>query len=56
MDAPPPGTFSYTDSKPRSPQEAIELLNKSLVPKGYALLATEDKLLVLKLEQPPTQY
>ncbi|MEZ6147758.1 MAG: hypothetical protein R3B91_20480 [Planctomycetaceae bacterium] len=46
QEAPPPGTFNYTDTKEYSPIEAIDLLNGWLQTKGFALLR-RDRLLML---------
>ncbi|MFA9564081.1 MAG: hypothetical protein ACERLM_05175, partial [Acidimicrobiales bacterium] len=35
LDAPPPGTFNYSDTREYAPTEAIDLLNGVLVTKGY---------------------
>lgn len=50
MDAPPPGTFNYTDGKPYTPTEAIDLLNSILLTKGYTLVRREKMLIVVNLE------
>ncbi len=46
QEAPPTGTFNYTDTKEYSPIEAIDLLNGWLQTKGFALLR-RDRLLML---------
>ena len=46
LEAPPPGTFNYTDTREYTPTEAIDLLNGVLVTKGYTLVR-RDKMLVL---------
>ncbi|MCA9199312.1 MAG: hypothetical protein KDA87_17320, partial [Planctomycetales bacterium] len=50
MDAPPPGTFNYTDGKPYSPSEAIDLMNSVLLTKGYTLVRREKMLIVVNLQ------
>ncbi|MFN3152368.1 secretin N-terminal domain-containing protein [Bremerella sp.] len=50
MDSPPPGTFNYTDGKPYTPSEAIDLLNSILLTKGYTLVRREKMLIVVNLE------
>ncbi len=50
LDAPPPGTFNYTDTREFTPAEAIDLLNGVLLTKGYTLIRRERMLLVLELE------
>src|SRR5690606_12591916 len=46
MDAPPPGTFNYSDSRRYSPAEAIDIINGVLLPKGFTLVR-KDRMLVL---------
>ncbi|MFO0903627.1 MAG: secretin N-terminal domain-containing protein [Pirellulales bacterium] len=50
LDAPPPGTFNYTDTRTYSPEEAIDILNGVLLTKGYVLLRRERMVLLLNLE------
>ncbi len=47
LDAPPPGTFNYSDTKDYTPAEAIDLLNGVLLTKGYTLIRRERMLLVV---------
>jgi type II secretory pathway component GspD/PulD (secretin) len=49
MDAPPPGTFNYSDTRTYTPAEAIDLLNSVLLTKGYTLVRRERMLLVVNL-------
>jgi len=49
LDAPPPGTFNYTDNREYTPTEAIDLLNGVLLSKGYTLLRRDRMLLVVNL-------
>lgn len=49
MDAPPPGTFNYSDTRTYTPSEAIDLLNSVLLTKGYTLVRRERMLLVVNL-------
>lgn len=49
LDAPPPGTFNYTDSREYTVPEAIDLLNGVLMTKNYTLLRRERMLMVLDL-------
>ena len=49
LDAPPPGTFNYTDSREYTPSEAIDLLNSVLQSKGYTLIRRERMLMVVDL-------
>ncbi len=50
MDAPPTGTFNYTDNRSYSPAEAIDLLNSVLLTKGYTLVRRERMLMVFNLQ------
>ena len=50
LDAPPPGTFNYTDARSYSPEEAIDLINGVLLTKGYVLIRRDRLLLLLNLE------
>jgi len=50
MDAPPQGTFNYTDAKEYTPAEAIDLLNSVLQTKGYTLLRRQRMLMLINLE------
>jgi len=49
LDAPPPGTFNYADTKEYTPAEAIDLLNGVLLTKGYTLIRRERMLLVVDI-------
>ncbi|MBX9790745.1 MAG: hypothetical protein K2Y37_17650 [Pirellulales bacterium] len=49
LDAPPPGTFNYTDNREYSVPEAIDLLNGVLLTKNYTLLRRERMLMVIDL-------
>ncbi|MFO1021234.1 MAG: hypothetical protein U0903_11125 [Planctomycetales bacterium] len=50
LDAPPPGTFNYTDNRAYTPAEAIDLLNGVLSTKGYSLVRRNRMLLVINLK------
>ncbi|EAQ79125.1 secretin N-terminal domain-containing protein [Blastopirellula marina] len=50
MDAPPSGTFNYTDGRAYTPAQAIDLLNSVLLTKGYTLVRRDKMLLVVNLE------
>ncbi len=50
MDAPPPGTFNYTDTHEYTPAEAIDLLNSVLLTKGYTLIRRNRMLMLVNLE------
>lgn len=50
LDAPPPGTFNYSDSRSYTAAEAIDLLNSVLLTKGYTLVKRDRMLLVINLE------
>jgi type II secretory pathway component GspD/PulD (secretin) len=50
LDAPPPGTFNYSDTREYTPSEAIDLLNGVLQTKGYTLIRRGRMLLVINLK------
>lgn len=50
LDAPPPGSFNYSDQREYTPAEAIDLLNGVLLTKGYTLVRRERMLIVVNLE------
>lgn len=50
LDAPPPGTFNYTDNQSYTPAQAIDLINSVLLTKGYVLVRRERMLLLINLE------
>jgi type II secretory pathway component GspD/PulD (secretin) len=50
METPPPGTFTYADSKDYSTIEAIDLLNGWLLTKGFTLVRRERMLMCLNLK------
>jgi type II secretory pathway component GspD/PulD (secretin) len=50
MDAPPVGTFNYTDDRDYTPAEAIDLLNSVLLTKGYTLVRRERMLMLINLQ------
>ena len=49
-DAPPTGTFNYTDDKEFTPSEAIDLLNGVLLTKGYTLVRRQRMLMLINLQ------
>jgi type II secretory pathway component GspD/PulD (secretin) len=49
LDAPPPGTFNYSDSRDYSVSEAIDLLNSVLLTKGFTLIRRERMLTLIDL-------
>ena len=49
LDAPPPGTFNYSDARQYTPTEALDLLNGVLLTKGYTLIRRDRLLLLLNL-------
>ncbi|MCL4191322.1 MAG: hypothetical protein KJZ87_06220, partial [Thermoguttaceae bacterium] len=51
MDAPPPGTFNYSDTRDYTPTEAIDLLNGVLIGKGYTLIRRGRMLMVVDISQ-----
>ena len=50
IDAPPPGTFNYIDTRSYAAEEAIDVLNSVLLTKGYTLVRRERMLLLINLE------
>ena len=52
MDAQPPGTFNYSDTREYTPAEAIDLLNSVLQTKGYTLVRHDRMLMLVNLEDP----
>lgn len=55
LDAPPPGTFNYTDNREYTVPEAIDLINGVLLTKGYTLVRRDRMLMVLNVgEDLPT--
>lgn len=50
LDAPPPGTFNYTDTREYTPSEAIDLVNSVLLTKGYALIRRDQMLILVNLK------
>ncbi|MBL9124612.1 MAG: hypothetical protein JNG90_13335, partial [Planctomycetaceae bacterium] len=49
LDAPPPGTFNYTDNREYTVPEAIDLINGVLLTKGYTLIRRDRMLMVLNV-------
>lgn len=50
MEAPPQGTFNYTDDKSYTPGQALDLLNGALLTKGFTLIRRERMLMLVNLE------
>jgi len=50
MDAPPSGTFNYSDTREYTPAEAIDLLNSVLLTKGYTLVRRDRMLMLVNIE------
>ena len=50
LEAPPSGTFNYTDTRLYTPAESIDLLNSVLLVKGYTLVRRERMLILVNLE------
>lgn len=50
LEAPPSGTFNYTDSRRYTPAEALDVLNSVLLTKGYTLVRRERMLVLVNLE------
>ena len=51
MDRTPPGVFTYSDKRPRSPAEGIDLLNGVLMTRGFTLVRREKMLVVMQLSE-----
>ncbi len=51
LDAPPPGTFNYSDDREYSVAESIDLLNGVLLTKGHTLIRRERMLILVDLSQ-----
>ena len=52
MDAPPPGTFNYSDPEERSIVEVLDLINSILITNGYSIVRRDRILQVLDLRKP----
>ncbi|HJQ78939.1 MAG TPA: hypothetical protein VJ828_03240, partial [Lacipirellulaceae bacterium] len=50
VEAPPPGTFNYRDSRSYTPAEALDVLNSVLLTKGYTLVRKDRMLVLVNLE------
>ncbi|MEN1681026.1 MAG: secretin N-terminal domain-containing protein [Planctomycetota bacterium] len=50
LEAPPPGTFNYQDTRLYSVGEALDVLNSVLLTKGYSLVRKGRMLLLVNLE------
>lgn len=48
----PPGTFSYYDQNSYTPDEALDVLNGYLLPKGFVLVHRNDFLVSLNIDDP----
>ena len=51
LDAPPPGTFNYSDNRDYSASEALDLLNSVLLTKGYTLIRRERMLTLIDVSE-----
>ena len=51
LDAPPPGTFNYSDTKDYTAVEAQDLINGVLLTKGYTLIRRGRMLLVIDVQE-----
>jgi len=49
LDAPPPGTFNYSDGRDYTVAEALDLLNGVLLTKGFTLIRRDRMLVVVNL-------
>ena len=50
LEAPPTGTFNYTDNRLYTPAESIDLLNSVLLVKGYTLIRRDRMLMLINLQ------
>jgi type II secretory pathway component GspD/PulD (secretin) len=50
LDSPPDGTFNYKDARSYTPSQAIDLMNRVLLLKGFTLVRNERLLTLLNLE------
>jgi type II secretory pathway component GspD/PulD (secretin) len=50
LEAPPPGTFNYRDTRSYTPAEALDVLNSVLLTKGYTLVRRDRMLVLVYLE------
>ena len=51
LNAMPPGTFSYYDTREYSPTEALDILNGYLLPKGFVLVRRDDFLVCISIDE-----
>ncbi|MAT16115.1 MAG: hypothetical protein CMJ46_12700 [Planctomyces sp.] len=51
IDAPPPGTFNYRDTREYTPTEAIDKMNSWLATKDYTLIRRDNMLMVMDISQ-----
>lgn len=50
LNAVPPGTFNYRDSRKYTPTEALDVLNGYLIQKGYILVRRDEFLVVVNID------
>lgn len=50
METPPTGTFNYRDTRAYTPSEAIDLMNRVLLLKGFTLVRSDRLLTLMNLE------
>ena len=50
MEVPPDGTFNYRDTRAYTPSEAIDLMNRVLLLKGFTLVRSDRLLTLMNLE------
>lgn len=48
----PPGTFTYFDDTPRTPAEAVDVLNGYLLPRGYVVIRRHNFLVCVRTDSP----
>ena len=50
MDQSPDGTFNYNDPRSYTPTEALDLINRILLGKGFTLIRQDKMLFVVRIE------
>lgn len=50
LNAVPPGSFNYTDSRKYTPMQALDVLNGYLLQKGYVLVRRDEFLVVVNID------
>lgn len=52
MNIEPQGDFTYLDEKRYTPQQAVDIFNDQLIPKGSILILRDDSLMVMSTNEP----